>query len=197
MGNLDGKVALITGASQGIGRACALELARRGARIALASRNEQKLDEVLAEIVSAGGEGKTFVLDLAQEQSIHTTAKAVIAHFKGVDILVNNAGVTKDTLLLRMRRGDWDQVLTTNLTGAFLMSQAVLSPMMRNRWGRIVNLSKCGWGDGPGGPGQLRCQQSRFGRLYQIVGPRGGIARSDRQCRRSRLHRNCNDCGSR
>jgi 3-oxoacyl-[acyl-carrier protein] reductase len=141
MGNLDGKVALITGASQGIGRACALELARRGARIALAARNEQKLDEVLAEIVSAGGEGKTFVLDVAQEQSIQTTAKAVIAHFAGVDILVNNAGVTKDTLLLRMRRGDWDQVLTTNLTGAFLMSQAVLSPMMRNRWGRIVNLS--------------------------------------------------------
>jgi 3-oxoacyl-[acyl-carrier protein] reductase len=141
MGNLEGKAALVTGASQGIGRACALELARRGARVAVAARNGAKLDEVAGEIAASGGQSKTFVLDLASEDSIHDTAKAVISHFGGLDILVNNAGITKDMLLLRMKRADWDQVLATNLTGAFLMTQAVLNPMLRGRWGRIINIS--------------------------------------------------------
>jgi len=141
MGNLEGKTALVTGASQGIGRVCAVELARRGARIALAARNETKLGETLAEIAAAGGEAKAFVLDVASEESIHATAKAAIAHFGAVEILVNNAGVTKDILLLRMKRADWDHVLTTNLTGAFLMTQALLNPMMRGRWGRIINIA--------------------------------------------------------
>ncbi len=141
MGNLAVKTALVTGASQGIGRACALELARRGARIALAARNEEKLEGVLQEILAAGGEGKTFVLDLASEDSIHAAAKAAISHFGGVDILVNNAGITKDNLLLRMKRADWDQVLAVNLTGAFLLTQALLNSMLRARWGRIINIS--------------------------------------------------------
>lgn len=141
MENLQGKTALVTGASQGIGRACALELARRGARVALAARNEAKLEEVLQEITAAGGEGKAFVLDLASEDSIHAAAKAAIAHFGAVEILVNNAGITKDILLLRMKRADWDQVLSINLTGAFLLTQALLNPMLRTRWGRIINIS--------------------------------------------------------
>jgi 3-oxoacyl-[acyl-carrier protein] reductase len=141
MGNLEGRTALVTGASQGIGRACALELARRGARVALAARNLAKLEEVSGEIAAAGGDAKTFILDIANEESIHDTAKSVISHFGGVHILVNNAGITKDTLLLRMKRADWDQVLATNLTGAFLMTQAVLNPMLRGRWGRIINIS--------------------------------------------------------
>jgi 3-oxoacyl-[acyl-carrier protein] reductase len=141
MNGLQGKTALVTGASQGIGRACALVLARHGVKIAAAARNQAKLDEVVAEIRAAGGTADAFVLDVASEESIKSTAKAVIAHFGSVDILVNNAGITKDGLLLRMRRPDWDDVLATNLTGAFLLSQAVISSMMKSRWGRIINIS--------------------------------------------------------
>ncbi len=141
MTSLEGKTALITGASQGIGRACALVLAQQGVKIAAAARNQAKLDEVVAEIRAAGGTADAFLLDVAAEESIKATAKAVIAHYGAIDILVNNAGITKDGLLLRMRRPDWDDVLNTNLTGAFLMSQAVISSMMKSRWGRIVNIS--------------------------------------------------------
>jgi 3-oxoacyl-[acyl-carrier protein] reductase len=141
MGNLEGRTALVTGASQGIGRACALELATRGARVALAARNQEKLESLVEEIAGLGGQAKAFVLDLANEESIQATAKGAIAHFGKIDILVNNAGITKDVLLLRMKRADWDLVLTTNLTGAFLMTQALLNPMLRSRWGRIINIS--------------------------------------------------------
>ena len=141
MDNLEGKTALVTGASQGIGRACALALAKQGARIALAARNEAKLEAVAAEINAAGGQARAFVMDVADEASIQSAAKAAIAHFGCVDILVNNAGITRDTLLLRMKRADWDAVITTNLTGAFLLTQAMLNPMLRARWGRIINIS--------------------------------------------------------
>ena len=141
MENLEGKTAFVSGASQGIGRACALSLAKMGARLALAARNEEKLEAVVTEIATAGGQAKAFVMDVSDEASILATAKAAIAHFGGVDILVNNAGITRDTLLLRMKRADWDAVMTTNLTGAFLLTQAVLNPMLRARWGRIINIS--------------------------------------------------------
>jgi 3-oxoacyl-[acyl-carrier protein] reductase len=141
MENLEGKTAFVTGASQGIGRACALSLARMGARIALAARNETKLGAVAAEIAAGGGQAKSFVMDVSDEASIQSTAKAAIAHFGSVDILVNNAGITRDTLLLRMKRADWDAVITTNLTGVFLLTQALLNPMVRGRWGRIINIS--------------------------------------------------------
>ena len=141
MADLEGRIALVTGASQGIGRACALELARRGATVALAARNETKLAEAVAEIEAAGGHAAAFALDLASEDSIRSAAAAVLARFGKVEILVNNAGVTRDGLMLRMKRADWDNVLATNLTGAFLLTQALLGPMLKNRWGRIVNLS--------------------------------------------------------
>jgi 3-oxoacyl-[acyl-carrier protein] reductase len=112
-----------------------------GARVALAARNQDKLEAVVAEISAGGGQAKAFVMDVSDEASILATAKAAIAHFGGVDILVNNAGITRDTLLLRMKRADWDAVMTTNLTGAFLLTQAVLNPMLRARWGRIINIS--------------------------------------------------------
>jgi 3-oxoacyl-[acyl-carrier protein] reductase len=141
MEHLEGKTAFVSGASQGIGRACALALAKMGARVALAARNEEKLEAVVAEISSGGGQAKAFVMDVSDEASILATAKAAIAHFGSVDILVNNAGITRDTLLLRMKRADWDAVMTTNLTGAFLLTQALLNPMLRARWGRIINIS--------------------------------------------------------
>jgi 3-oxoacyl-[acyl-carrier protein] reductase len=141
MANLQGRIALVTGASQGIGRACALELARAGATVALAARNEAKLAAVAAEIEAAGGQAAAFALDVSSEESIKAGAKAVIERFGKVEILVNNAGITRDGLVMSMKRADWDDVLGTNLTGAFLLTQALLRPMLKNRWGRIVNIS--------------------------------------------------------
>jgi len=141
MSILAGRIALITGASQGIGRACALELAGAGASVGLAARNLDKLADVAAEISALGGTAHSFALDVASEESIKDCAKAVIARFGGVNILVNNAGITRDILALRMKRKDWDDVLTTNLTGAFLMTQAVMSQMVKSRWGRIINVT--------------------------------------------------------
>ena len=141
MGNLQGRIALVTGASQGIGRACALELARAGATVALAARNEAKLAEAVAEIEAGGGQAAAFTLDVASQESIKTGAKAILDRFGKVEILVNNAGITRDGLMMAMKRADWDDVLGTNLTGAFLLTQAVLRPMLKNRWGRIVNIS--------------------------------------------------------
>jgi len=135
------KVALVTGASQGIGRAVALRLAKDGAAVALAARNENNLEEVAAEIRNAGGAAEIFLLDIASEESTKAAARAALAHFGKIDILVNNAGITRDTLLLRMKKSDWDDVLQTNLTGAFLLTQAVLGSMVRARSGRIINIS--------------------------------------------------------
>jgi 3-oxoacyl-[acyl-carrier protein] reductase len=135
------KVALVTGASQGIGRAVALRLAKDGFAVALAARNEEKLKEVAAEIVAVGGSAEIFALDVANEESIKATAKAVLAHFGKVDVLINNAGITRDNLLLRMKKADWDDVLQTNLTGTFLLSQALIGSMMKARYGRIINIS--------------------------------------------------------
>ncbi len=138
---LSNKIALVTGASQGIGRACAITLAAQGATVALAARSEDKLRAVAQEITAAGGQAEPFVLDIASEASVKDTAKAVIAKFGRIDILVNNAGITRDMLLLRMKRADWDDVIATNLTGTFLLTQAVLSSMMKSRWGRIISIS--------------------------------------------------------
>src|SRR5215469_12039078 len=141
MRNLQGRLALVTGASQAIGRACALELARAGATVALVARNESKLAEAAAEIESAGGTATVFALDVASEASIKTGAKAVLDKLGKVEILVNNAGITRDGLVLRMKRPDWDDVLGTNLTGAFLLTQALPGPMLKTRWGRIINIT--------------------------------------------------------
>ncbi|QEE30199.1 3-oxoacyl-[acyl-carrier-protein] reductase [Terriglobus albidus] len=141
MPTLQGRIALVTGASQGIGRACALELARHGATVALAARQIDKLEAVAAEIREAGGTAEAFALDISSEESIKAAAKEIIAKLGKVEILVNNAGITRDTLVLRMKRDDWDSVLSTNLTGSFLLTQALISPMMKNRWGRIINIT--------------------------------------------------------
>ena len=141
MFSLQNRVALVTGASQGIGRATALRLAAQGAHLALAARNLDKLADVAAEVAAVGGTAKAFQLDVASEESIKAGVKDVITHYGKVEILVNNAGITRDMLSMRMKRNDWDDVLNTNLTGAFLLSQAVMQSMLKARWGRIINIT--------------------------------------------------------
>jgi len=141
MAGVEGRVALVTGASQGIGRACALVLAAGGAKVALCARNEEKLQQAAAEIAAQGGEAAVFKMDVASEDEIKSGAKAVLAHFGKIDILVNNAGVTRDQLMMRMKRSDWDDVINTNLTGPFLLAQAVIGSMLKQRWGRIINVT--------------------------------------------------------
>jgi 3-oxoacyl-[acyl-carrier protein] reductase len=138
---LDGHVAFVTGASQGIGRACALVLAEAGAKVACAARNEERLKAVVDEIAAKAGEAAAFKMDVGNEDEVKTAIKEAIARFGKVDILVNNAGITRDTLAMRMKRGDWDDVIATNLTGPFIATQAVTSSMLKQRWGRIINIS--------------------------------------------------------
>jgi 3-oxoacyl-[acyl-carrier protein] reductase len=138
---LAGKIALVTGASQGIGRAVALELAAQGATVALAARNLDKLSAVAEEIAAAGGTARPYALDVSSEDAIKSTARQILADLGTVHILVNNAGITKDGLALRMKLADFDDVLRTNLTGAFLLTQAVISSMMKARWGRVLNIT--------------------------------------------------------
>jgi 3-oxoacyl-[acyl-carrier protein] reductase len=141
MAGVSGRVALITGASQGIGRACALALAEGGASLALAARNQEKLAAVAQEVEARGGQAAAFRMDVAQEDDVKAAVKAALERFGKIDILVNNAGVTKDTLLMRMKRSDWDAVLQTNLSGAFFCTQAVIGSMLKQRWGRVINIS--------------------------------------------------------
>jgi 3-oxoacyl-[acyl-carrier protein] reductase len=169
--SLIGKIALVSGASQGIGRACALSLAAQGATVALAARNTEKLEAVAAEITAAGGTAKVYALDVSSEDSIKSCAKAVLADFGTVHILVNNAGITKDGLVLRMKLADFNDVISTNLTGAFLLTQAVVSSMMKARWGRIINITSV-VGE-TGAPGQANYAASKAG----LIGLTKSLAR--------------------
>lgn len=139
--SLSGRVAFVTGASQGIGHACALKLAAKGVTIAAAARNQEKLNALVSEITGSGGKAAAFGLDVTDEDQIKSAVKSAITQFEKIDILVNNAGITRDQLVLRMKRADWDAVLQTNLTSAFLCTQAVTSSMLKQRWGRIINVS--------------------------------------------------------
>lgn len=141
MAGVAGHVALVTGASQGIGRACALALAEGGATVALAARNQEKLAQVAAEIEAKGGQAAVFPMDVSNEEEVKSAIKAVLARFEKISILVNNAGITRDMLLLRMKRSDWDSVIQTNLSGPFLCTQAVIGSMLKQRWGRIINIT--------------------------------------------------------
>jgi len=138
---LSGRIALVTGASQGIGRACALRLAATGAAVAVAARNQEKLNELVQQITSTGGKAAAFAMDVAEEDQIKSAFKAALAQFGKIDILVNNAGITRDQLVMRMKRADWDAVLNTNLTSAYLCTQQVMSSMLKQRWGRIINIT--------------------------------------------------------
>jgi 3-oxoacyl-[acyl-carrier protein] reductase len=139
--SLSGRVALVTGASQGIGRACAVKLANAGATVAVAARNQEKLNELVKQIASGGGKAAAFVMDVADEEQIKAAFKAAIAQFGKIDILINNAGITRDQLVMRMKRADWDAVLNTNLTSAYLCIQQVIGSMLKQRGGRIINIT--------------------------------------------------------
>ena len=141
MNRFDGKVALITGASRGIGEAIARRLAAEGADVIGAARTAKALERVVAEIRSAGGKASALALDLADPASIDGGVKSVLAGHAGIDVLVNNAGVAEDNLVMRMPKDAWDRVIATNLTGVFLLTQAVLKAMLRKRYGRIVNIT--------------------------------------------------------
>jgi 3-oxoacyl-[acyl-carrier protein] reductase len=171
MSTLAGKIALVTGASQGIGRAVALELAAQGATVALAARSLDKLESVATEISAAGGTAKPYALDVSSEDSIKSTAKQILTDLGAVHILVNNAGITKDGLALRMKLADFDDVLRTNLTGAFLLTQAVISSMMKARWGRVINITSV-VGE-TGAPGQANYAASKAG----LIGLTKSLAR--------------------
>jgi len=141
MDRFAGKVALVTGASRGIGEAIARRLAAEGATVVAAARTADALERIVGEIGAAGGKASPLTLELSDAASIEEAAKAVLAAHGQVDILVNNAGVTEDNLLLRMSREAWDRVLATNLTGVFLLTQAVVRSMLKRRFGRIVNVT--------------------------------------------------------
>ena len=151
---LTGRVAVVTGASQGIGRACALKLAKCGASVALVARNREKLEAVAHEIKQISGSNSSdrggagvparayaVATDIENEEQIKAACRSILGEFGKIDILVNNAGITRDQLVMRMKRADWDSVLATNLTSAYLCTQQVIGPMLKQRWGRIINIA--------------------------------------------------------
>jgi 3-oxoacyl-[acyl-carrier protein] reductase len=141
MFDLTGKVAVVTGGSRGIGRAIGEALARQGAAVALADILDVAVARTAAEIVAAGGKATGHGLDVGNAESVQAAFDQILEHYGRVDVLVNNAGIVRDNVALRMKREEWDAVLAVNLTGAFSCTQAVLRTMMRQRGGRIINIS--------------------------------------------------------
>jgi 3-oxoacyl-[acyl-carrier protein] reductase len=171
MALLEGRVSLVTGASRGIGRAIAAAFAAEGAHVVLAARDTAKLAEAVAEIQAKGGKAEALALDVSDRASVEAGVAHVVAAHGRIDHLVNNAGVTRDNLLLRMKDEEWRQVLDTNLTGAFLCTQAVLKPMLKQKSGRIVTItSVVGLG---GNAGQANYAASKAG----VIGFTKSVAR--------------------
>jgi 3-oxoacyl-[acyl-carrier protein] reductase len=161
--DLKGQVALVTGASRGIGKTIATTLARCGAKVACVARNADKLAETVAEITSKGGEALSLECDVANTESVNKTVETVVEKWGRVDILVNNAGITRDTLIPRMEDAQWDDVINTNLRGTFLFTRAVTRPMMQARYGRIINISSVS--GIMGNPGQSNYSASKAGMI--------------------------------
>jgi 3-oxoacyl-[acyl-carrier protein] reductase len=139
--DLSGQTAVVTGASQGLGRAMALALATNGAKVACVARSADKLANTVAAITAAGGQAEAFPCDVKESAAVDALMDGIAEKWGKIDILVNNAGVTRDTLLPRMSDDDWDTVIDTNLRGSFLFARAASRHMMRARYGRIINIS--------------------------------------------------------
>ena len=168
--DLSGKVAVITGASRGIGRQTALTLAGAGAAVVLTSRGDAAA-AVASEVVAAGGQAVAVAADVADPDGVQRVLETTLERFGRLDILVNNAGITRDQLLLRMKREDWDAVVATNLTGTFLCTQAVLKTMLKQRSGRIISISSVVGQSG--NPGQTNYAATKAG----IIGFSKALAR--------------------
>ena len=171
------RVAFVTGASQGIGRACALELALAGASVVVGARQQDQLASLVDEILAAGGSATAVPLDVTSRDSIKEAFSKARKWSERIDILVNNAGITRDSLSMRMSAENWDRVINTNLSGAFVCIQAALPSMMKTRWGRIINIASV-VGE-KGNPGQANYAASKAGlvgltkSLAQEVASRG------------------------
>jgi 3-oxoacyl-[acyl-carrier protein] reductase len=159
--DLSGQAALVTGASRGLGRAMAQALARNGAKVALFARSADKLAETLAEITAAGGAAEVYVGDMLDAKRIDEVVETVAEKWGGLQILVNNAGITRDTLIPRMEDADFDDVIATNLRGTFLFTRAASRIMMRQRYGRIINIASVS--GLMGNPGQANYSASKAG----------------------------------
>jgi 3-oxoacyl-[acyl-carrier protein] reductase len=158
---MQNRIAFITGASRGIGRACSLALSSAGARVVLAARHVDQLEQVAAEIRSSGRDAFTVEMDLSVPDSVRAAITKAAKEFGRIDILVNNAGITRDGLAVRMKQEDWEAVLATNLTGAFIATQQVLLSMMRERWGGIIYITSVV--AEAGNPGQANYVASKAG----------------------------------
>ena len=193
MFSLKDKVALVTGASQGIGRATALALAEAGAKVAVAARNAEKLASLVGEIEAAGGAALAVPMDVADGAQVKAGFQQVLEKFGRLDILVNNAAITRDGLALRMKLEDWEAVLRTNFTGAHLCIQQALGAMMKQRSGRIINVTSVV--AETGNAGQANYVASKAGLIgLDARDCRGsGVAQHHGECRRAGLHRNADD----
>jgi 3-oxoacyl-[acyl-carrier protein] reductase len=174
---MSNRVAFVTGSSRGIGRAIALTLCREGFYIVVASPEVENNELVAGEIRAAGGEAMTLNLDISSQESVKEGFAQVLAAKERVDVLINNAGITRDGLAMRMKPADWDLVLKINLTGAFFACQQALPGMMKNRWGRIVNMaSVVGQAGSPGQANYVASKAALIGltkALAQEMGSRG------------------------
>ncbi|MBE9077065.1 3-oxoacyl-[acyl-carrier-protein] reductase [Romeria aff. gracilis LEGE 07310] len=180
-GALDGKVAIITGSSRGIGKAAALALAEQGSKIVVNyARSSQAADAVVAEIEKNSGEALALQADVSKADQVDAMVKATLDKFGRIDVLVNNAGITRDTLLLRMKPEDWQAVIDLNLTGVFLCTRAVSKVMLKQRSGRIINISSVA--GLMGNPGQANYSAAKAGvigftkTIAKELAPRGVTA---------------------
>ena len=171
MFDLNDKIAIITGASQGIGRTMAIVFARSGASVVCVARSEKKIKELSVKIENEGGRAIPIVCDIGDGDSFSKTIKSVVDRFGKLDILINNAGITRDSLLMRMNDNQWDEVIQTNLKGAFFGMKAAIRPMMKNKFGRIINITSIvGL---TGNPGQANYAASKAG----LIGMTQSIAK--------------------
>jgi 3-oxoacyl-[acyl-carrier protein] reductase len=169
--DLSGQVAVVTGASRGLGCAIAVALGRSGAKVACVARNREKLEQTVSQITAAGGTAAWFECDVTRSESVQLVVDAVLERWQRVDILVNNAGITRDTLIPRMQDDQWDEVINTNLRGAFFFTRAVTRPMMQARYGRIINIASVS--GLMGNPGQANYSASKAG----LIGMTRTVAR--------------------